>query len=403
LEHTLRLEKVLDGDLCSGCGLCASIIGPDGAQMTMSAEGYLRPEITRLPTPAQADLIDAVCPGGRLDLVEGRRDPVWGPVAGLYTGWATDEETRHRGSSGGALSALLEHVLDTGTADYVLHVGADKERPWLNRLEVSTMAAEVVLRAGSRYAPSSPRADIVQRLDDDRRFVVVAKPCDIAGLRQYARHDPRVDERIPVMVSFMCGGIPSERGVLMLLERMGLSDEEVVSFRFRGHGWPGRATATTATDEERSLSYAETWGDVLSKHVQRRCKICPDGMGAFADVVCADAWHIAPDGRPSFDEAPGRSLVLTRTPKGIALVNAAVAGGALVIEPLELQALEAMQPHQARRTRLTRSRIAAMALLARKFPRYQGLHLGRAAAQAGIYANVKSLAGTLRRIVLRRL
>jgi coenzyme F420 hydrogenase subunit beta len=37
------------------------------------------------------------------------------------------------------------------------------------------------------------------------------------------------------------------------------------------------------------MSYADSWGGILSRHVQFRCKICPDGTGGFADVVCADA------------------------------------------------------------------------------------------------------------------
>src|SRR3712207_7050821 len=38
-----------------------------------------------------------------------------------------------------------------------------------------------------------------------------------------------------------------------------------------------------------------------------RCKICPDGTGEFADIVCADAWY-GKDGYPDFAEREGRSL-----------------------------------------------------------------------------------------------
>lgn len=400
----MRLDDVLRGDLCAGCGLCSSILGPERARMAMSETGFLRPEVLETPTQAEDVLVDAVCPGGRLDQEVNRRShPVWGPILELYTGHATDDEMRFTGSSGGALSALLQHLLDTGQADYVLHVGANEQRPWLTQVEVSTDRDQVVAGAGSRYAASAPLADVVQRLRLPGRFVFVGKPCDVAGLRMYARRDPVVDQKVVAMITFMCAGVPSEEGALTLLERMGVSPTDVASFWFRGRGWPGRATAILKSGEERSLSYAETWGDVLSKHVQRRCKICPDGMGVFADVVCADAWYSDAEGNPSFEEREGRSLVMARTAKGAALVSAAAESCKLYLEPLDVTELEKMQPHQARRTRLTLSRITAMALLRRRFPRYRGLSLGRAAWQAGVLANIKSVLGTVRRMVRRRL
>ena len=50
------------------------------------------------------------------------------------------------------------------------------------------------------------------------------------------------------------------------------------------------------------MSYAQSWGEILTKHVQFRCKVCPDGSGGFADVACADAWYGDERGYPSFEE-----------------------------------------------------------------------------------------------------
>ena len=55
------------------------------------------------------------------------------------------------------------------------------------------------------------------------------------------------------------------------------------------------------------MSYADSWGAHLSKHVQFRCKICPDAVGGVADIACADAWYGGDSGYPQFDEAAGRS------------------------------------------------------------------------------------------------
>jgi coenzyme F420 hydrogenase subunit beta len=48
----------------------------------------------------------------------------WGPVLAAWEGWASDDEIRHRGSSGGAVTALAAFALDSGAADGVAHIAA---------------------------------------------------------------------------------------------------------------------------------------------------------------------------------------------------------------------------------------------------------------------------------------
>ena len=136
---------------------------------------------------------------------------------------------------------------------------------------------------------------------------------------------------------------------------------------------------------------------MLNRHLQFRCKICPDGTGEFADVVCADAWY-GKDGYPDFTEREGRSLILSRTNKGDALVAEMMAAGALAAKPLPVADVALMQPYQANRKRLTISRLAALYLGLRKVPRFAGLHLWQCARQIGVLAQLRSMLGTLRRL-----
>ncbi len=140
-----------------------------------------------------------------------------------------------------------------------------------------------------------------------------------------AAADPMVAASFPVILSFFCAGVPSHAGGLELLAALGLDHGDVASFRYRGMGWPGRATATLRDGSERSMSYHDSWGGILSRHVQLRCKICPDGIGMTADIVCADAWECDDAGYPIFAEAPGVSLIVARTALGAQIVAAAKA------------------------------------------------------------------------------
>ena len=205
-------------------------------------------------------------------------------------------------------------------------------------------------------------------------------------------------ERVVAIISFMCAGIPSEKGSEKVIRAMGGNPRDVATFSYRGNGWPGMATATLRDGRRLEMDYATSWGTILNRHLQFRCKICPDGTGEFADIVCADAWH-GKDGYPDFGEQTGRSLILARTTTGERLLQMAVQGGFLVRQPGAVQHIAGMQPYQLTRKQLLASRLLAIVLGRRsQYPRFQGLRLLSAAFGIGPVAHLRNLIGTYRRL-----
>ena len=398
LEAAPSLERVAKGRLCSGCGGCA-LIAPGRIVMGYDSQGFLRPRQTGSVSANEDARIARICPGlgQRVEAGERRDDVLWGPWLEMRRGHATDERLRHAASSGGALSALLVHLLDTGSVDGVIQTAADPTLPIGNVTILSEDAAAITAAAGSRYAPSAPLAHLEPYLASDRRFAFVGKPCDVAALRALAREDPRVDPRFPVMLSFFCAGVPALTGAREVLDRLGVSEAETQTFRYRGHGWPGRATAQTRDGRTASMSYHDSWGGVLSRHVQHRCKICADGTGKAADLVCADAWECDARGYPLFEEAPGVSLVVVRTERGAAILAEAQSAGKLMTEPFDPATLAVMQPGQSGRRRALLARLTALRFIGRPVPRYKGLHLWRAARLGGLRGNLRGFLGMLKR------
>ena len=397
------LAEVARGQLCAGCGLCASI-GGDAVAMAMQPPGYLRPVQSATLSDAQEAAIAVTCPALVVDErpVAPNDDALWGPWFCVGTGYATDAELRHQASSGGMISALLTHALATGLVDFVVQTGADPAAPLANRTDVSDTADQVFAAAGSRYTASAPLTNLEAWLARPGRFAFVGKPCDVTALRALARIDARIDAKVSLMLAFFCAGIPSSDGTRRILDRLGVREDEVTAFRYRGDGWPGFATATLTDGTTRRMSYADSWGDILSKQVQFRCKICPDAVGGSADIAAADAWYGDERGYPAFDEADGRSLVIARTASGQALLDAAVAARAVIIQPLAVAEIVKMQPAQARRKRQIVSRLAALAVAGRPRPRYRGVNLVAAARQESIRAQARSFAGLLRRLIRGR-
>ncbi|WP_293377903.1 Coenzyme F420 hydrogenase/dehydrogenase, beta subunit C-terminal domain [Phenylobacterium sp. SCN 70-31] len=366
--------------------------------MTPEPPGYARPrQVAPIPRPVEAK-IAAACPGATVAPWPGgaRVHPYWGPWRSIHTGAAKSPAVRFEGSSGGAISALLIHALSTGRVDRVLHVGPDPADPTRNATVISRTAEEILARAGSRYAASSPLESIRDVLAEPGRTAFVGKPCDISALRNLAQLEPSISEKIPLMISFFCGGIPSFAGVERILAALDVKRADVTEFRFRGRGWPGNCTAVTPTGVA-EMSYAESWGGHLSKEVQFRCKICPDAVGGVADIACADAWYGDDDGYPSFDEQEGRSLIICRTPAGESLLKSAVGASELDVEPLEVGEIERMQPSQARRKRVIFSRTAALPVSLQPQPKMAGLRIVEAARRASFGEAVRNFLGTLRR------
>ena len=396
------LARVMRGNLCAGCGACAGLV-PDKIAMQITPPGFLRPVQKADLTDAQEALIAAICPGlGETVVAADRTDTVlWGPYVAMQTGWATDPAIRFAGSSGGALSMLLIHLLDTAAVDAVVQTAADPGLAIGNATMISLKAVDIITAAGSRYAPSAPLADVAALIADGRRFAFVGKPCDVAALRALTQRDAAAARAFPVILSFFCAGVPSHSGGRAVLSALGVTEADTAAFRYRGNGWPGEATAVARDGTARSMSYHDSWGKILSKHVQHRCKICADGTGIAADIVCADAWEADAQGYPKFSDAPGVSLIVARTDLGAQIIAAATVAGQIETATFDIDALAAIQPGQRERRRALLARLLALRLVGRPVPRYIGLHLFAAARQNPLARNLKNFAGTLRRALRR--
>lgn len=397
------INQIVENGFCTGCGLCESIAGRERVQMRISQEGFLRPVLLRSITPEMLATVHQVCPGVLVDA--GRSTSaahqesmtaLWGPIRACMTGFAVDPTVRFQGSSGGGVSAIALHLLESRSVSFVAQIRADEADPFGNVIVASRTREEILAAAGSRYGPSAPLTQIRQMLDSGERFAFIGKPCDVAALRNYARIDARVDQQVVAMLSFMCAGVPSRKGTEAVVRKLGFEPTEIKQFRYRGEGWPGYAKAVTTDGRSAQMDYNRSWGETLNRHLQFRCKICPDGTGEFADVTCADAWY-GKDGYPDFAEREGRSLVLARSRRGEALVAAAVATGHLATESLALGEIEKMQPYQKTRKQMLSARWLATLLARRWAPRFLNLGLARASMGARPVEWLRNGWGTLRR------
>ena len=390
------LEEVVTNGLCVGCGLCQSMAGRDRIELRLNDQGYLRPSFHRKLDRALERRILDVCPGA---VVEGprdieRNDPIWGPVGTVWRAQADDDELRHRGSSGGVLTALVLDLLETGAIDAVLHVGPDPDYPMRSQARVSTDRAGLLAGIGARYNPAAPLTEIHRLAQERKRFILVGKPCDVAAAKRLARVEPAIARQMIACFAFFCAGVPSHTISQTLIGKYGLGEDDVTLLRYRGHGCPGptRIEAGSRTFEQ---SYDETWSDELSQEIQFRCKICPDATGETADIACSDAW-ITADGL-AHGEYENWNAVLPRTDCGNEIFRSAMNRGVLRGNAIALGDLARMQPHQVERKRAVAARRLGAHVAGIPTPRMQALGIWRAALKAP-RAFLSNAFGTFRRV-----
>ncbi|MGA2397963.1 MAG: Coenzyme F420 hydrogenase/dehydrogenase, beta subunit C-terminal domain [Steroidobacteraceae bacterium] len=398
MSRARSLTEVAAHGLCTGCGLCAGM-STGGVTMVMTAEGFLRPSVAPDIDPKEHARLLALCPGSRVGPPSSdaprATDTAWGTHRRIVKAHALDAELRHRGSSGGVISAIANFLLESKSVEFVLHIAADPEAPLRSRVQLSLGRANVLDAAGARYGPAAPLERMGELLELGLPFAVVGKPCDIAGIRNLARHDPRVTRLVRFTVSFFCAGVSSLRISEQIVAKYGLGPEDVKVMRYRGFGCPGPTHIEAKDGGIFEQTYDETWSEELNEDIQFRCKICPDATGEHADIVCGDAW-VTMDGY-AHTEHEGWNSVIARSEAGERLLERLEEARAVATEPLSIGDLDQIQPHQVERKTEVLARLVGLALRRQPLPVYRGLRLARN-AWTGRHKFLSSVVGTYRRV-----
>ena len=406
------LDAVVRGGLCTGCGACAYLEPREIKIVDVPSEGR-RPKAVGSDKPLlhKGDGL-AACPGlsleHRYDPKDKSLDPElmagWGPVKKLYEGYAADTELRFGGSSGGAASALALFALESEKFHGVLHTAGRADVPYLNETVVSRSRADLVKRTGSRYAPASPCEGLGEIERGEGPYMFIAKPCDVAAAQNARRLRPALDRNLAITVGFFCAGTPSTNGTLEMLRAMGVPDPaRLVSLRYRGNGWPGLATAVVrhpdGSETSHQKTYDETWGKILSRHVQWRCRLCADHTGEFADIAVGDPWY-----REIQPGEAGSSLIVARTERGARFVEQAIASGYLLAKPVEHGLLPASQPNLLRTRGAMWGRLLGLRMIGARAPHYRRLPTFRFwLRELPLREKIVSVFGTIRRCLQKGL
>ncbi|MDH7446362.1 Coenzyme F420 hydrogenase/dehydrogenase, beta subunit C-terminal domain [Aquimarina sp. 2201CG14-23] len=343
------IEKVIEGNYCIGCGICASV-NNSIYKIETTKEGRYKAINTDIE--GNNELPDKVCPFSSSSLNEDElaekyfsdikginKDNEMGYNLSSYAGYVEEDNYRELGSSGGGVSWLLNSLLEENLIDAVIHV---KEGNMDNIFEfaISNNAKELREGAKSRYYPVEMSAVLKKIRDTDKRYAIVGIPCFIKAIRNLSENDKEIKDRIVYYIGIVCGHLKSKNFTSLFAWQQGIHPKDVVNIDFR-HKIPSSSAALysikiTYKKEDKILHkiskpaselYGTDWGLGFFKY--KACDYCDDVLAETADVVFGDAW--AAKYRKDWK---GSNLVITRNKTIDDLLKKGIKKGKLNFDPI---------------------------------------------------------------------
>jgi len=366
-----HLPEVVACGLCTGCGACAAVCKKQSVTLVDLEEIGIRPALDS-KICAGCHYCLNFCPGYQLDgdlNHDGHLDPIGGRIRAVYEGYAKRKELRYRAASGGFLTALALYCLEKESMESVIHTGMAPLKPYQNTTVISHNYQELIEHCGSRYAPSAPCEALSYIEQQDKKVVFIGKPCDVATVAKLMQQRPELAEKIGLLLSIFCSGVPSTLATKRLIERLDVKLAEVTAVHYRGFGWPG-SFRITSKEKQLIYPYLSSWKE-LREGRPWRCHICPDGLGQLADISCGDAWLRYHKETP----VDGFSSALIRSKKGEEIFKKAITEGYLYVELSSLERVMKANQSLLKRRQQLYGRLQVFRCFGIPIPRYQNFSL----------------------------
>lgn len=298
---------------CANCGACCNVCPRDAIRV--DSDGLFYDPKVDASLCIDCSRCVEVCPvNGTFEGNEPRS---------ACAGWHEQEQIVLGSSSGGAFYGLGQSVLAEGGV--VFSAVYDDDCKTVRLASSDDVPIERMMK--SKYVESLVGLSfrgVRRALEDGRRVLFCAAPCQCAGLRSYLDRD--YDDLL--ICDFACGGMPSHQiyqTYLHALEEQYGAAVQSVDFRPKTHGWKRYALRIRFSNgkERLRLGTEDAYlGSFLhgKRTVRDYCLDCKFAACRASDITIADFWlH---EKLSSLRNENGISLILCNTAKGERAVDA---------------------------------------------------------------------------------
>jgi coenzyme F420 hydrogenase subunit beta len=334
------LARIVDGGLCHRCGTCVGIC-PTGV-LALDTEEY--PRVKNLSACTDCDLCVRVCPGDEFNFSALHAEKFGAPGKLLEThghfeeaaiAYAQDDGLRQDSTSGGLVSALLVHLLESKQIDGAVVIAPDKTVLWKGAPTVARTKEQILATAKSKYAISPTNSVLSVIRETPGRYAVVGLPCQIHGLVKAKKLDERLQERVVLTIGLCCHAAIEHEAFRVIWETLGDKGPRARRFISRVGKHPGTPHIELEDGSLHPVYFGDRSGyrptsieviNILYRlYTPERCLTCFDAMAEFADISVGDPWMAPPENDVDFYQ--GWSFALIRSQAGVAAYHDAVAQG----------------------------------------------------------------------------
>ncbi len=323
------LSQIIEGGLCHRCGSCVGICPTD--TLATDSSGY--PTVKNLSACTDCDLCVKVCPGDEFDF-KALHQEKYGVGADLsfthghflesFIGYSTDPYLRERSTSGGVVTAVLIHMLETKAIDGAVVITSDEKTLWKGKPIVAKTKEELLAATKSKYA-ISPTNEVFSEIKKlGGKYALVGLPCQIHGFIKASKLDPKLKEQVVLTIGLVCHAAVEHEAYDIIWDLLGDKAKDAMKFTSRIGKHPGAPHITMKDGSLYPVYYGDKKGykpssmeviNILYRlYSPKRCLTCFDAMSEFADITVGDPWMAPPD--ETVDFYKGWSFVLTRSEAG---------------------------------------------------------------------------------------
>ncbi|WP_204138100.1 Coenzyme F420 hydrogenase/dehydrogenase, beta subunit C-terminal domain [Halomicronema sp. CCY15110] len=342
-------QQVIQPGNCTHCGACVGLC-PDLLDVQETDRGPL-PHLRRQPQAADADALAltwSVCSGRGTPYPElfqwlhGSLPDDWllGPYRQVFTGYAAEPGIRRRGASGGVISRVLIHLLETGQVDGAIVLQQGYKTPERATPLIARNREEVLAAAQSVYAVTPMLTLLPEMAAFDGKLAFVGLPEQVATLRMLQAAGHPAAQKVVFVAGPYTGTNMYLGAVRAFLRSQGVADRlAITSLQWRAGEWPGYLQVEV---EDGRVFRAQKfyYNYLIPFYISRNCQIIPDFTNELTDLSVGDAWS------PQFESAGGgHSVIVARTPLASATLQAMQDQQALELTPIEVSQALAMHGH----------------------------------------------------------
>lgn len=282
----------------------------------------------RYVTEAVDEIVEKKCrkkPKGLFDY--NNPDKYIGEHIACRKGYAAREDIRKSAASGGMVTALLIHLLETKQIDGAFVTKSSiKEGRLSYEAMIATTPEQLKECSSSIYMdmPLLKHIDLIRKFDG--KVAVVLTPCLMRSLSAMMERDKELQEKIVLKLALYCSGNHNENATLLPLKKAGISLENAVRMYYRRGHWRGFSTVVYQDGSEKNLNYSKTICAYKNAYFFEKgsCMLCQDHYGKASDISFGDIWLKEMKGNPI-----KHTSCVIRSQRAYEMYQSAVAAGAI--------------------------------------------------------------------------